>query len=229
MYRLVGAHRPTAAPPLKDVSVSIKVCTRQETRRRYGGLDCTRLFDCHILDAALRTAQLEEPPTWFSCARGTFLTRRCDGRHPRLLNAILEHKNAFLFKEVAKIVLKICSYANATEHGPADPVSCIFFCNQGRHRSVAMASMFAIVLTSMGAIVHINYVDPTRLCTCTWCTREYEVTMQEINAVADNLTASLCIELRQNRPMYSENAVGLATEIVEFVDHDLVESDADST
>ena len=88
--------------------------------------------------------------------------------------------------------------------------------------------MFAILLTSMGAIVRINYVDPTRLCTCTWCTREYAVTMQEINAVADNLTTSLCIELQQNRHMYSEDALDLATKIVEFVDYDLVDSGADS-
>ena len=218
----IGVIQSGALPPLRHLAVALYVfanwdlpCDRRERGRL---VDCRRFFsaDEHLLDGA-ETGD----PQYLRSAQRVHFRRSCDGRNPRVLDAILRLGNSLLWQELAGILLHLCS-----AHVGAS-VGMDFFCDHGRHRSVGVVILLAYMLRWLGVQVDVylsNVYDQDRgrwrYCRCVVCNDRVCLEREEIDRVLLRVIDELAALLRNGRPV-SKLSRKRARNTIEF--HDFAE------
>ena len=141
-------------PPIKNRRIELKVRAAGDASSCRGFVSADVVVDCRKLIST-------------HLAGSGSIKPKHDGRNLHLLDTVLTcYTEAFGTTLVEVIVAAL--QTDQTSSIAATPCRCILFCQQGRHRSVACAYWFAILLTILGAEVTVE-APFARLCSCRTC------------------------------------------------------------
>jgi len=181
--------------PLQDVKIDIVVQREDELHTL---LECDMTINCfRILQGHLTHTAKTSP-----CH---------DGRSRDLLNAALKLRGPAFSSKFLELVAQ-------ASHVNGGTFVAVFYCRHGRHRSVATATWFAILLTILGVDVTMMLPEERR-CRCFVCNdANIEAASHALDGWTDAISEAACDYLRRGLAA-TEEVQRTLVDLIEFFDY----------
>ena len=197
--------------PLNGRRLELLVLARTELDRveRYDmRIDCRRILSAHLTG----TAQISS---------------RHDGRNRGFVTQALALRTDMLTTNFVRLITAVCAPPPASRSSappPADIFITILYCKHGRHRSVSVAMLYAILLTILGADVTLTLATHKR-CTCVECDDSSIIQLLPgifadwATEISNNIIAFLRVRDSWRHRIHCEDLRRILHDIIEFLDY----------